>query len=222
MAPWGECRHPRVGWHQGGWCHPWTGWRCLGVGGTAPGWLPPPTAVPGEHCSGGPMWNRPLCHRPPPCCVPPPAKKGPDGLALPNNYCDFCLGDSKINKKTGQPEELVSCSDCGRSGTARGGMARDPPILPAPPSGHLVLGRGHTLILAAGTSLRRVKLVPGQVATWSWEGGTGPGGGEPVPGEVKPALVGGNSLGADTGPGVGGETSPRGRRTSPWRGGTGP
>lgn len=46
----------------------------------------------------------------------PAAKKGPDGLALPNNYCDFCLGDSKINKKTGQPEELVSCSDCGRSG----------------------------------------------------------------------------------------------------------
>ncbi|NWS78479.1 REQU protein, partial [Crotophaga sulcirostris] len=45
-----------------------------------------------------------------------PAKKGPDGLALPNNYCDFCLGDSKINKKTGQPKELVSCSDCGRSG----------------------------------------------------------------------------------------------------------
>ncbi|XP_073514669.1 zinc finger protein ubi-d4 isoform X2 [Phyllobates terribilis] len=44
------------------------------------------------------------------------AKKGPDGLALPNNYCDFCLGDSKINKKTNQPEELVSCSDCGRSG----------------------------------------------------------------------------------------------------------
>jgi hypothetical protein len=48
----------------------------------------------------------------------PVAKKGPDGLALPNNYCDFCLGDSKINKKTGQPEELVSCSDCGRSGTS--------------------------------------------------------------------------------------------------------
>ena len=36
-------------------------------------------------------------------------------MALPNNYCDFCLGDSKINKKTGQPEELVSCSDCGIS-----------------------------------------------------------------------------------------------------------
>ncbi|KAF5893024.1 zinc finger protein ubi-d4-like isoform X5, partial [Clarias magur] len=52
---------------------------------------------------------------------PPPEdtktpKKGPDGLALPNNYCDFCLGDSSMNQKTGQSEELVSCSDCGRSG----------------------------------------------------------------------------------------------------------
>nr|XP_022317135.1 zinc finger protein ubi-d4-like isoform X6 [Crassostrea virginica]XP_022317666.1 zinc finger protein ubi-d4-like isoform X6 [Crassostrea virginica] len=33
-----------------------------------------------------------------------------------NNYCDFCLGDSEENKKSNQPEELVSCSDCGRSG----------------------------------------------------------------------------------------------------------
>ncbi|EEB11828.1 requim, req/dpf2, putative [Pediculus humanus corporis] len=31
-------------------------------------------------------------------------------------YCDFCLGDSSENKKTNAPEELVSCSDCGRSG----------------------------------------------------------------------------------------------------------
>uniref|UniRef100_A0A8C9HCE6 C2H2-type domain-containing protein n=1 Tax=Piliocolobus tephrosceles TaxID=591936 RepID=A0A8C9HCE6_9PRIM len=43
-------------------------------------------------------------------------KKGPDGLALPNNYCNFCLGNSKINKKMGQLEELVSCFDCGCSG----------------------------------------------------------------------------------------------------------
>uniref|UniRef100_A0A8C9VPB2 D4, zinc and double PHD fingers family 2, like n=1 Tax=Scleropages formosus TaxID=113540 RepID=A0A8C9VPB2_SCLFO len=43
-------------------------------------------------------------------------KKGPDGLAVPNNYCDFCLGDSKVNRKTGQSEGLLSCSDCGRSG----------------------------------------------------------------------------------------------------------
>lgn len=39
-----------------------------------------------------------------------PAKGGP------SPYCDFCLGDSRENKKTGNPEELVSCSDCGRSG----------------------------------------------------------------------------------------------------------
>uniref|UniRef100_A0A673G2J1 Zinc finger protein ubi-d4-like n=1 Tax=Sinocyclocheilus rhinocerous TaxID=307959 RepID=A0A673G2J1_9TELE len=47
---------------------------------------------------------------------PKTPKKGPDGLALPNNYCDFCLGDSNLNQKTGQSEVLVSCSDCGRSG----------------------------------------------------------------------------------------------------------
>ncbi|XP_055055743.1 zinc finger protein ubi-d4 isoform X2 [Misgurnus anguillicaudatus] len=47
---------------------------------------------------------------------PKTPKRGPDGLALPNNYCDFCLGDSTMNQKTGQSEELVSCSDCGRSG----------------------------------------------------------------------------------------------------------
>lgn len=32
------------------------------------------------------------------------------------NYCDFCLGDAARNRKTNQAEELVSCSDCGRSG----------------------------------------------------------------------------------------------------------
>ncbi|KAI5636180.1 PHD-finger domain-containing protein [Phthorimaea operculella] len=36
--------------------------------------------------------------------------------AAPSPYCDFCLGDDRENKKTGTPEELVSCSDCGRSG----------------------------------------------------------------------------------------------------------
>lgn len=62
-----------------------------------------------------------------------PAKKGPDGLALPNNYCDFCLGDSKINKKTGQPEELVSCSDCGRSGKGEGKPSSPPRASPNHP-----------------------------------------------------------------------------------------
>ncbi|XP_026476876.1 zinc finger protein DPF3 isoform X2 [Ctenocephalides felis] len=44
---------------------------------------------------------------------PGPAEKG---KAAPSPYCDFCLGDQRENKKTGTAEELVSCSDCGRSG----------------------------------------------------------------------------------------------------------
>ncbi|XP_075842474.1 zinc finger protein neuro-d4 isoform X15 [Microtus pennsylvanicus] len=40
-------------------------------------------------------------------------KKAPDGTVIPNGYCDFCLGGSK---KTGCPEDLISCADCGRSG----------------------------------------------------------------------------------------------------------
>ncbi|XP_054152993.1 zinc finger protein ubi-d4-like isoform X2 [Oppia nitens] len=36
-------------------------------------------------------------------------------MASPSQYCDFCLGDSAENKKTKNAEELVSCSDCGRS-----------------------------------------------------------------------------------------------------------
>lgn len=44
--------------------------------------------------------------------------EGPSGApkVAPSPYCDFCLGDSRENKKTGGSEELVSCSDCGRSG----------------------------------------------------------------------------------------------------------
>lgn len=58
------------------------------------------------------MWGE-WCFHSLPCSAD---KKGPNGLALPNDYCDFCLGDSSLNQKTGQSEELVSCSDCGRSG----------------------------------------------------------------------------------------------------------
>ncbi|GJQ77849.1 hypothetical protein Trydic_g16104 [Trypoxylus dichotomus] len=50
---------------------------------------------------------------------PPPSTSGDvakDSKATPSPYCDFCLGDSRENKKTGTSEELVSCSDCGRSG----------------------------------------------------------------------------------------------------------
>ncbi|XP_045455686.1 zinc finger protein ubi-d4 A [Melitaea cinxia] len=45
-----------------------------------------------------------------------PKLKEPVKKASPSPYCDFCLGDDRQNKKTGTPEELVSCSDCGRSG----------------------------------------------------------------------------------------------------------
>ena len=53
--------------------------------------------------------------------VPNPEKKeAGDASKLENvetsAYCDFCLGDARENKKTGTKEELISCSDCGRSG----------------------------------------------------------------------------------------------------------
>lgn len=46
----------------------------------------------------------------------PPVHIIEKGRAIPSPYCDFCLGDARENKKTLEPEELVSCSDCGRSG----------------------------------------------------------------------------------------------------------
>lgn len=50
-----------------------------------------------------------------------PEKKEPSEASKAENieqsaYCDFCLGDAGENKKTGTKEELISCSDCGRSG----------------------------------------------------------------------------------------------------------
>jgi zinc finger protein ubi-d4 len=40
---------------------------------------------------------------------------GKGSVHAPQDYCDFCLGDSGENKKTNSAEILVSCSDCGRS-----------------------------------------------------------------------------------------------------------
>ncbi len=40
-----------------------------------------------------------------------------EGASQPLNICDFCLGDASENKRTNQPEFLISCHDCGRSGT---------------------------------------------------------------------------------------------------------
>ena len=42
--------------------------------------------------------------------------EGRKGPVKKSELCDFCLGDKDNNIKTGKPEELVSCSDCGRSG----------------------------------------------------------------------------------------------------------
>ncbi|XP_041364849.1 zinc finger protein ubi-d4 B-like [Gigantopelta aegis] len=44
------------------------------------------------------------------------AGKNAESKPVPNTYCDFCLGDAANNKKTNKPEELISCTDCGRSG----------------------------------------------------------------------------------------------------------
>ena len=43
-------------------------------------------------------------------------KETKSGVANPNDYCDFCLGDATKNRKTLLPEELLSCADCGRCG----------------------------------------------------------------------------------------------------------
>jgi len=47
---------------------------------------------------------------PPPMPTPTPPQK------VSSDYCDFCLGDASMNKKTGQPEELIACAICGRAG----------------------------------------------------------------------------------------------------------
>lgn len=49
----------------------------------------------------------------------PPEPHADRPKAAPSPYCDFCLGDARENKKTGTSEELVSCSDCGRSGKVK-------------------------------------------------------------------------------------------------------
>lgn len=43
-------------------------------------------------------------------------KQEPDQQQNVGKFCDFCLGDAEMNKKTLRPEQLVSCKDCGRSG----------------------------------------------------------------------------------------------------------
>lgn len=71
------------------------------LGDVGPGGPPAPAATVATPTEGGRDHSR----------------RGEKGkLAAPSPYCDFCLGDTRENKKTGTAEELVSCSDCGRSG----------------------------------------------------------------------------------------------------------
>jgi len=83
-----------------------------------PGHLPIlPAPPPGHPMMRGPPGGHPNIpgYQPilpaPPKSQSPPTKPGVE----PSEFCDFCLG-GEINKKTGLPEELVSCAECGRSG----------------------------------------------------------------------------------------------------------
>ncbi|CAH2986712.1 unnamed protein product [Chilo suppressalis] len=79
---------------------------------------PPPRPASADTSSSDSA-HAPLVPPAPPVAgqsIPPVLMKEPDTKASPSPYCDFCLGDDRENKKTGTPEELVSCSDCGRSG----------------------------------------------------------------------------------------------------------
>ena len=60
-------------------------------------------------------------HPPPPPyreAIAPPVLFEPPQIVVKkqSGYCDFCLGDATNNKKTKTAEELISCSECGRSG----------------------------------------------------------------------------------------------------------
>lgn len=43
-------------------------------------------------------------------------EKRSKGKLPPHRLCDFCLGDSTMNKKLCKPEKMVACCKCGRSG----------------------------------------------------------------------------------------------------------
>ncbi|KAF7274084.1 double PHD fingers d4 isoform X1 [Rhynchophorus ferrugineus] len=105
--------------------------QSMSVQSPAPPTLPP--NLPAQPPSANAVEDPPMpvlkpekVLEPPPAVQPVPEAMpgGPSGIPFagvdrkvpPSPYCDFCLGDSTQNKKTGGVEELVSCSDCGRSG----------------------------------------------------------------------------------------------------------
>ena len=78
---------------------------------------------PGETTTPQPPPQPPVAVRVPVTTTqPPPSDEStaqpsdPKRPAKRNPYCDFCLGDDTINKKTNKHERMVSCADCGRSG----------------------------------------------------------------------------------------------------------
>lgn len=113
--------------------HPPGGWG--GWGGEGDGRSPVSSPPPGQPQTWDPgevkLWlkikkeKKRLSHMDV-SLLPLAAQKGPDGVIIPNDYCDFCLGDQDANRKTGQAEELVSCSDCGRSGESLQHFATGP------------------------------------------------------------------------------------------------
>jgi zinc finger protein ubi-d4 len=72
--------------------------------------------TPGRSSNKKPASNAPPPEEPKQSISAQQPNRGPDGKIKPSAYCDFCLGDSSLNKKTGLPEEMVSCAECGRSG----------------------------------------------------------------------------------------------------------
>ncbi|XP_057380388.1 zinc finger protein ubi-d4-like isoform X2 [Daphnia carinata] len=73
-------------------------------GSIAAGIAVPPVTATGSNVYTGPV------------AAPAVREMEMKARAPPSPYCDFCLGDATENKKSGHPEELVSCADCGRSG----------------------------------------------------------------------------------------------------------
>lgn len=98
-APPGHPGHPGLPGHPG---HP-------GHPGMMQG---PPPGAPGHNGHYPPHHYQPILPAPPKQPTPPAPKR----IAEPSDYCDFCLGGKDNNKKTGTAEELIGCSECGRSG----------------------------------------------------------------------------------------------------------
>merc|ERR1712013_261211 len=73
----------------------------------------PPLGLNGQHGHMGHAMHGPYGHHQPILPAPPKVTKA---TAESSGYCDFCLGDADNNKKTGTAEELIGCSECGRSG----------------------------------------------------------------------------------------------------------